>query len=40
VAGGDIEGAIFAVYGKEAVSIISMHLASKAERELYEANRR
>lgn len=31
---------IFAVYGKEAVSIISMRLASNAERELYEANRR
>ncbi len=31
---------IFAVYGKEAVSIISMHPASKTERELYEADRR
>lgn len=31
---------IFAVYGEEAVSIISMRPASKAERELYEANRR
>lgn len=31
---------IFAVYGVEAVSIISMRPASKRERELYEANRR
>jgi uncharacterized DUF497 family protein len=31
---------IFAVYGKEAVSIISMRPANKKERELYEANRR
>lgn len=31
---------IFAVYGNEAVSIISMRPASKKERELYEANRR
>jgi hypothetical protein len=31
---------IFAVYGKEAVSIISMRRAGKRERELYEANRR
>ena len=31
---------IFAVYGAEAVSIISMRPASKRERELYEANRR
>jgi len=31
---------IFAVYGEEAVSIIGMRPASKAERELYEANRR
>lgn len=31
---------IFAIYGKEAVSIISMRPASKKERELYEANRR
>lgn len=30
----------FAMYGKETVSIISMRPASKAERELYEANRR
>ena len=30
---------IFAVYGAEAVSIISMRPASKRERELYEANR-
>ena len=31
---------IFAVYGTEAVSIISMRPANKRERELYEANRR
>lgn len=31
---------IFAIYGNEAVSIISMRPASKKERELYEANRR
>jgi uncharacterized protein len=31
---------IFAIYGKEAVSIISMRAASKAERRLYEENRR
>ncbi|WKA26846.1 BrnT family toxin [Bradyrhizobium roseum] len=31
---------IFAVYGVEAVSIISMRPASKRERDLYEANRR
>jgi uncharacterized protein len=31
---------IFAVYGKEAVSTISMRRASNAERELCEANRR
>jgi hypothetical protein len=31
---------MFAVYGKEAVRIISMRPASKAEREFYEANRR
>ena len=31
---------IFAVYGAEAVSIISMRPANKRERELYEANRR
>lgn len=31
---------IFAVYGVEAVSIVSMRPASKRERELYEANRR
>ena len=31
---------IFAVYGTEAVSIVSMRRASKAERALYEANRR
>jgi hypothetical protein len=31
---------IFAVYGKEAVSLISMRPASIAERELYEAHRR
>jgi uncharacterized DUF497 family protein len=31
---------IFAVYGREAVSIISMRPANKKERELYEANRR
>ncbi|WP_375787877.1 hypothetical protein ACE10Z_10650 [Bradyrhizobium sp. Pha-3] len=31
---------VFAVYGVEAVSIISMRAASKAERDLYEENRR
>ena len=31
---------IFAVYGAEAVSIVSMRPANKKERELYEANRR
>jgi len=31
---------IFAVYGMEAVSIVSMRPANKKERELYEANRR
>ena len=31
---------IFAIYGKEAVSVVSMRPAGKAERELYEANRR
>ena len=31
---------IFAVYGVEAVSIVSMRPANKKERELYEANRR
>ncbi|MCC8959620.1 BrnT family toxin [Bradyrhizobium sp. Pear77] len=31
---------VFAVYGAEAVSIISMRAASKAERDLYEENRR
>ncbi|TFV42622.1 hypothetical protein E4K66_01080 [Bradyrhizobium frederickii] len=31
---------IFAIYGNEAVSIISMRPASKKERQLYEANRR
>jgi uncharacterized DUF497 family protein len=31
---------VFAVYGTEAVSIVSMRPASKRERELYEANLR
>ncbi|MCK1737846.1 BrnT family toxin [Bradyrhizobium sp. 138] len=31
---------IFAIYGNEAVSIISMRPASKKETQLYEANRR
>jgi uncharacterized protein len=31
---------IFAVYGMEAVSVISMRPANRKERELYEANRR
>jgi uncharacterized DUF497 family protein len=31
---------VFAIYGKEAVSIISMRPARKDERELYEENRR
>lgn len=31
---------VFAVYGAEAVSIISMRAASKSERDLYEENRR
>lgn len=31
---------IFAIYGKEAVSIISMRRASRKEKEIYEANRR
>ncbi|MGV7215693.1 BrnT family toxin [Bradyrhizobium sp. UFLA05-112] len=31
---------VFAVYGKEAISIISMRPASKDERKAYEENRR
>jgi uncharacterized DUF497 family protein len=32
--------AVFAIYGKEAVSIISMRPASRDERKAYEENRR
>lgn len=31
---------VFAVYGKEAISVISMRAASKDERKAYEENRR
>ena len=31
---------VFAIYGKEAVSVISMRPASKDERKAYEENRR
>jgi hypothetical protein len=31
---------VFAIYGKEAVSIISMRPASRDERKAYEENRR
>jgi uncharacterized DUF497 family protein len=31
---------VFAIYGKEAVSVVSMRAASEEERELYEESRR